>query len=246
MANFAAPAVWLHPRGGVLLLSSLRAARGGIRCADTSARSLAWQSSELPDITRTEAGKCWPSSRSGCEPLPVRLFAPRIHLCPGLLESPNGMQTRQISNAGHRPDPPGWAEAQPCPIMLIGPRASCALMIERFHGQSHAPGSVTSIWKNSQTPSAAKDPAERSDTCRVAGARSFASLRTTGSDAAHSIGNLTRSMLFDDSSGARGHEPGSRAQRSLAVSTSAGTGVRPLARAPDTRGKPRQLPRCDR
>jgi len=29
----------------------------------------------------------------------------------GLLESPNGMQTRQISNAGHRLDPPGWAEA---------------------------------------------------------------------------------------------------------------------------------------
>jgi len=66
-------------------------------------------------------------------PLPVRPFAPRIHLCPGLLESPNGMQTRQISNAGHRPDPPGWGEAQPCPIMLIGPRASCALMIGRLH-----------------------------------------------------------------------------------------------------------------
>jgi len=28
-----------------------------------------------------------------------------------LLESPNGMQTRRISNAGHRSDPPGWAEA---------------------------------------------------------------------------------------------------------------------------------------
>jgi len=30
---------------------------------------------------------------------------------PSLPESPNGMQTRQISNAGHRLDPPGWAEA---------------------------------------------------------------------------------------------------------------------------------------
>ena len=31
------------------------------------------------------------------------------------------------------PWPAGWAEAQPCPIVLIGPRASCALMIERLH-----------------------------------------------------------------------------------------------------------------
>ena len=26
-------------------------------------------------------------------------------------------------------DPPGWAGAQPCPIILVGPRASCALKI---------------------------------------------------------------------------------------------------------------------
>jgi len=44
------------------------------------------------------------------------------------------MQTRQISNAEHGLDLPGWAEAQPCPIMIIGPRASCALIIERIRG----------------------------------------------------------------------------------------------------------------
>jgi len=44
------------------------------------------------------------------------------------------MQTRQISNAERRLDLPGWAEAQPCPIMIIGPRASCALIIERIRG----------------------------------------------------------------------------------------------------------------
>ena len=55
------------------------------------------------------------------------LVGPRRSLA-SLLDSPNRMQTRQISNAGHRPDLPGWR--QPCPIMFIGPRASCALVIE--------------------------------------------------------------------------------------------------------------------
>jgi len=48
------------------------------------------------------------------------------------------MQTRQISNAEHRLGLPGWTEAYPCQIMLIGPRASCALMIERIQARMSA------------------------------------------------------------------------------------------------------------